>query len=533
MKFISQILQDQRILPLRDNALFLQNWRERTRSASVISAAALATIIILLILLYSYFNVRYGYQDTAADPQQWLRMSFYSIAYLQGIILLLLGTMSIDRMTVRERASGTLEYHRSSPTSRVNQYFGILLGAPSLEWCIFLGSLSISVLLMLATNISFLTFFRFYAQLILVTFFYHSLAILLAVCANQRTLLTHRRFSAVHVVVIMLFMGGAFMYSYSSSLYHLSWYPAYQQLTIDVFKTNQYTESQFKIMHSFFGAPLPSLIMQMLVQVPLLVLFIVGIMRQISRPDYPIFSKPHSALTIFFLLFLFIGSSDSYLKYANLDGYQSEPLTIMTPMFVIFILTLGILGALSTTPTRLLYQKGLRRLKKLNQSNMGFSDDHNSNMYWLITVCFLITVTFGVYSLALPVPVISQVLALLIILFRVIFFASIFEYFQLCPHHRKASLFWTAISFLWFFLPLTSTIITKERMTPFLYYLFQTFSPFWGMVPLTGLLLGTNWMADPSRIDVTVDFTCNFVMTVLAVALAARERARCRAEILK
>ncbi|MDZ4243286.1 MAG: hypothetical protein U1D99_10705 [Candidatus Omnitrophota bacterium] len=516
-----------KFLDLRDNALFLQNWRERMRGPTVAAAVLMASVIIMLIFLTTYFNreydhsrrnqqqygtkAHYSHSNYYSERREipWLEMSFYYITYFQGVVLLLFGTISADRMAVRERASGTLEYHRCSPTRRLDQFAGLLLGSTCLEWCIVLGSLPISLFLVLVTEISLLRFFIFYLSLFLSAVFYHAFAVLLATAANQRSLLNHRRISAVHIVVVMLFASGAFMYSGSSALYHLSWIPNYEQLTWDIkghdtgssYSYYDWRGVMEKKLYSFFGVGLPSLVLQGLVQLPILIMFITGIVRQISKPDRPLFSKPQSALLIFIVLFLFTGSaysgyiygpnySYSYSRYDGDHSYSQQAVNEIVPVLAILIWAMGVIGALSVTPTRLLFEKGRRKAKKL-KLRLDPNDDHSSNTFWLATFGIVVMAVLFMFRYVFWGPFLNWVFAFILLMSHVVFFACAFEYVRLSKHHRKMILFTTVIVLLWFVLPFFSmALAASNKIHVSVPYAMMSSSPFWNIDIIRDLLAG-------------------------------------------
>ena len=141
-----------KIFQLNDNAIFTANCRERMRPAMVLSSIIVAAIIVVLITMNAYLaprqkdktcpSGRTGCQDSVPAPQN----VFWYLAIGQGMLLLLGGTLTACNAACRERTSGTLDFHRSSPTPRSHQVLGLLLGAPSLEWCVFLGTLPVALI---------------------------------------------------------------------------------------------------------------------------------------------------------------------------------------------------------------------------------------------------------------------------------------------------------------------------------------------------------------------------------------------------
>ncbi|MHC4202974.1 MAG: hypothetical protein ACYSU0_23555, partial [Planctomycetota bacterium] len=112
-----------KILSPRDNALFLASWRERMRPAAVLSMGIVAAVVITLVVVGCYSkavsDARHRWVSHA--PREWLGWAFGIVAVLQGFVLLVVGSAWAGNMAARERTGGTLEFHRTSPTRRIDQ----------------------------------------------------------------------------------------------------------------------------------------------------------------------------------------------------------------------------------------------------------------------------------------------------------------------------------------------------------------------------------------------------------------------------
>ncbi len=533
-----------RLLDLRDNALFLQNWRERMRLPSVLSGVILSTVIIVLIFLNAYLNPpetrQYLDGKYTAVPIFWLDKVFWDIGVFQGVVLFLFGTLAANKMTVRERSSGTLDFHRSSPTPRVNQYLGLLFGAPSLEWCLFLGSFLVSLLVFLFSNIPAGIFVQFYLSLVLCAVFYHSLAILFAVAVNRKGVAAQR---SSGFLVIMLSMYGLSGILYSMNLavfYHLTWLPVYDQLSHFVFGATGYRDNawivgQRKAVSSFFTVPLPQIVLLALVQVPFLSLAAIGIFRKISFPERQIFSKSQLSIFNATVLFLVVGSLYSAIFY-NASRYKFSSRSEILPFFIMLIILLGIVTVLCTTPTQLQFLKGLRRSEKIALSGdkkiraQGFplDDDHNSNVLAMITFAMTAAVMFGILGFLLPYDMDKKVMAMALLLCYVATSAGILEWFQLSRHHKKVVLFWTIVGIVWIFLPILGEIVRSASKESYLYHAFRSFSPFWGVELIIRVLTDNKPFYRTSGEDFysyfVMTFIINLVSAVVTQLLAAQER---------
>lgn len=568
-----------KILNLKDNALFLQNWRERMRLASAASAALLALVIVLLIFTNAFLNESYTYEykhtpvetvvdgenrttyttETIRTPVPWLNEAFWQLAIFQGFILILFGTLSADRMAIRENSSGTLDFHRSSPTPVINQYLGLLFGATSLEWCVFFGTLAVSAVLVPMTSITLTDFVRFYGSLMLTAILYHSLAVLLAISAGRQQVLAHRRFGALQLLfALFIFSGLCFEGFELSTFYHLTWYPPYDHLSQaarDVSILGGYdsswAERKIHVMYSFFGYPISPGILQCLAQFPLLLFFFIGIVRKLKNPQRPVFSKFHTAMLALIILFLFVGSAYTVIIYGTSNYSYESPLKDLLPVFMILFIGLGGIGCMSATPTKLQFLKGLVRNQKLGLKRLNLNDDHSSNLLWLLTYCVVFSGMYYLLGFTFLTNPVHKWLCLAILLSYMIFFAMGLEYFRLGRHRKQMPLFWTGLAVLWFVLPMFVSVITSSTgATQRIYFAMVAPSPFWTMDLLTNILsghalYGTNvacCLADsPQKIGCFPDLNTNLlsvlavnaVLAGVATLLAWQVRRRIKMESLK
>lgn len=529
------------LLPLTDNALFLQNFRERNRSAYVWSAVILSVIIISLITLSAIITPshRYDASGQMKDSIPWAEKTFLVLSWLQGFLILFLGSLAAYRMAVRERVSGTLDFHRSSPTTRFNQIIGLLLGAPSLEWFVFLGSMLYSFILVLISGIPILLALKFYTSLSVCAVFYHSIAILIGVW-NTKSLSLAPREGIIKLSFLffgLVLVTNLFYDLPLSGLYYLGWFPFYNDLSILIMhppRTN-YIFRNYAALHSLFTVPMETLTLQLFVQLPFLGLAWTGISRKISQPERPTFSKAQTALLTLFFLFLFTGSSISALFYydTKFEYSWNNPANRIIQYFLFLSLLLGLGGALSSTPTRELFLKGLRRAKNNKQLRVDLNDDHATNVSWLLTTCFIIAAIFSIIGQTFYGETGYKVISLFVILSFLVFFASALEHFRLGVHHKKMSLFWTGLSILWIFLPIFGLITNGVVKSPYYLHFFLAASPIFGIEPIFDALKGASgqlvYGIEGDSVNLTdfklfVSLFVNGALAILMSLLATRKR---------
>jgi len=553
-----------KLLSLRDNAIFLSNSRERMRPAMVLSGVILTLLIVSIIITNAYVNPKYIYTSSQYSPSHRRivpppQKIFWDIAVGQGILLLLLGTMAANRMAFRERSSGTLEFHRSSPTSRHDQIVGLLLGATSLEWFLFAITLIFSLYFGWRSGIPFLSFFKFYAALLLCAIFYHVLAILWGIMNYQPKKANQPRFGAWQfwlLVWLAMWGGGTAINSQISFIYHLTWLPSYDAIYNQIFaffarKYTWRTPEVMQILNSLFCLRFPSLLLQILIQISLIAFTWMGISRKISHPERPTLSKTQSLMLCFFILFMFVGSGLSTLASTSSADHVRDPLGSIVSLLLVLCVILGAVGILTLTPSKELYSKGLHRAKKLKLKAMAIDDDYNSNFAWLLIFAVIVAISLFLFSYTLPtVPLIKKIMVLIILVSYIFFFGGALEFFKLKKlAGQKRSLFWTGLSILWIFIPILGTITVKLVDSPFYLPYFTVASPIMGLQILVNALTGryvsgayicpvdttnvSKWTNQLVNFELTLSLVVNLTLAIVLQLMAYRQRHRLQKEILQ
>lgn len=482
-----------KILEPQNNALFLAYWRERMRPGPLFSAFLLISVIVLLIFANGLMNPEYVYHydiHTGDHSQRtllaWPKKVLLDLCYLQGTIILLFGSVSVYRKAARERSSKVIDFHRCSPTSRIDQALGMLFGGACLEWALFIALTLIEFFLLTFSYLPYGFFLQFIGALVICALFFHSLCILIAISQNHST---QSRVGVVGLLILLYFGITLFTASKLSFFYHMSWVPAFDQLTLAIkgerYHYTPYYFNQRKILYMFFGYKINSFFFQSMIQIPFIALFIHAIKRKISAIDHPPFSKGQTLLSIFYLLFLFSGSAISAIiheeNYNPFQNYHySHIKEYLLSGFFYLTVTLGILGAFLITPDRSVYKKGLKRCLKLKVPRLRSGEDPSLNIKWLFTLCFIIFVNYILYALIFKISFLTGFLHLLILMSYPLSFGFLYQFFQLSQFQHKRLIFGTILLIFWIVLPIYSNIIKFKAKASLLYLLFTAPSPFFG-----------------------------------------------------
>lgn len=519
------------LFDLKNNPNFLQCWRERNRPATVGSAVTLLIIIEAMIFTNAYFDDRLGLK-AVQDITPWFVECIFTLAVLQGIVLLFFGSVNAYRLSSRERTNRTIDFHRSSPTPRSHQILGLVLGATSLEWWISLLILMVQLILALINNLPLTAILQFYVQLGLCAGLYHALFSLLGISRDPMK----NKAGAVVLFIGFYFLAHILVANKLSFVYQCTWLPAYQQLEA-VLKPDDasrgwpyYGQSnQGEINYTLFGITLPALPFQMLVQIPYMALFLAGIGRRFTNVEQPVLSKSQLLSSAFFTFVLFTGSYMSLHFFSDDKYFRPEGYIVSLLILMLFF---AIIGALLATPSHIGYQRGLRRAGKLGLGRLNWAHNSSSNSVWCVLLCLLCVAVLSIYFHLFGTSAGNAALASLILLGHIVFFVSFVEYFNLSAMHNKKAILFTVIVILWFLIPLFGIILSAGggKMPTALVAFFAP-SPIFGVIETFLYLMEqkSREKFENQHFAASISLVIVWSMAVISALLAAYERRRLKA----
>ncbi|MDP7640201.1 MAG: hypothetical protein QGG73_10890 [Candidatus Hydrogenedentes bacterium] len=509
-------------LMLRDNAVFVMNVRERLRPNTLIPVAIATALLAGLIVLFCSL----ADFDRSEAPRLW--WAFFVISIGQGIVLLLSGSGSVAISASRERQSGTLDSHRTSPTSSFDIGVGMLLGPPALEWLIVLGLLPIAAGLALYNGTSAGVLIAFYASLFLCAIFFHTVTLFGVMAIESRRLDFYRASWPLGLALLTWFASGVGMGFGISVLANGTCISAYMDLLVDIGYSRP-AEIDANILQ-LFNISMPCLLVQAIIQAPLVALLFVAVLRRISRPERPVFSKSQSLALVAYLYFLFIGTTIVFLPGKTLGGYRGYPDTTIGILvnFMYFAMFAGMISGAGTTPSRLIYLKGLRRAKKEDNGRLSWFDDHASNTPWLVSFCVATLAAYASFTPFVPTGQhLAQAVPLLVAIAYSVTFLAALEAFRLGRHHDKKNFFVLAVAVPWLFVPLLSFVFALvdvlEGITPYL----SIACPFVGVGMTAGMMSDAMLTSPVSEYAFPISATVvNGLLATILLVLAQRQRHR-------
>lgn len=456
------------VLRLSNNALFLKNLRERTRPGMLFAAGTATVLVTVIIIIYAYTIGMIGFEEL------WQRQVFVYLADAQALALLGLGAMSVAGMTARERIIGTLDFHRTSPTSPANRLLGLILGAPIIEWSAVLAVTPLAVSFGLRGGMPPRLMLYAYASLVLCAFTYHAVVMAGSLGLGMRGL--QRTPSAWPILLLFFFLwttGGGF-----TPLYYSTCLPAYVNAHVYAFQAHP-DSLPVSGQILFFSVALPGWAYQVIIQVPMLVLAWVAALRKISHPERPALSKLQLLAATAYLLVIYLAYMNSPTPQYDWEAARFDQFAL--PGYCLFAMFLGFAGVIAATPKYLSHVKALRRMRKEQHMHLPPFADGASHVPWLC----LYTAAAAIGLLALldtgRYPVLTTNALLLALAFSYVWwFAGLLELFQLSGQRTKKAALAVMLALPWLVIPLIGLMVSGSMDTSFK-SLCCAFSPFFGM----------------------------------------------------
>jgi len=432
-------------------------------------------------------------------------VAFMILAGLEGAILILAGSYSVAVRATGEVASGTLDFHRASPTPVTDQAIGLVLGPPATAWiCFALGAPTLLLCAALG-SVSLLGGFMTLLSLMCSALFFHLVTAAAGLSQKKGANAKASPQGWGWAVLILLLM--------------VNFFPSWEQNPLPAFAgsvpviLHVIGVNQEQLRHAFFGLNLPPLVTQIIVQAPLMAMAALAARRAIRYPDRPALSK-RVALALAGWLFILFTAATVGSGTADWNASLEEFCPVGAMLFAMLI---GGCLLVAVTPSYGLYCGGLRRRAEGLVPRGQFLDDAAGNGGWsllfmAITLAFYAAVWIGrgMKELLWMPP------AAMALYFG--WFAQSLEYFRLRPAQRKGTLFPLLLAVLWVILPIIGVIAVSaaEHWTACSAWLASA-------CPLFGILQALK-EAEVPRTGPLAVFTVNLALFVLFAILAHTRR---------
>ncbi|MBF0123533.1 MAG: hypothetical protein HQL21_09070 [Candidatus Omnitrophica bacterium] len=435
-------------LDLKNNALFLSCWYERARPVPMICFG----ILILSIMFLSFFSISLHVTKFIELCQA----CFYVIVGAQVLVLIFQGAMFASHMASRERTGETLDFHRNSPQPVNGKIMGLLFGSTWFEWGIFFA------LLILELPFAFLAGFRMSQvvlmniSLILSGVFFHTIAAMSSLLSTQK-----KRGGSIGLLLLFFWFGAPFLFfcvSSSSSPFfsHLLGLAAFQYIAPE--QASHFLNGRFYLWE------FPLIMVQVMIQGPLLFLIINGMKRIFCLPNSPAWSKVDVIRFCIFLFFIITGffvasythvddvlSLKNSFRYAHytVGEFLEQELYLFTLLFVV----VGAMVSFFCVP---IYSKCSKYfvLKKGTVKEWGGIFDDGASSFWAIALYIGVGALFSFpYLMVLKPSFYNGVVYFVMLSVYVAALAGFLEFFRLSRFRNNKIFFVTVLLMWWVFVP--------------------------------------------------------------------------------
>jgi hypothetical protein len=390
---VAELLGDLNVLA---NPLFVKSVRQRLRMRELIAWCTVTVLITTLVFVGTYFTAT---ERHIADPAAAARAAFVPVMFIQGFILILLGTGSVASGITVERMDGTLDYHRMTPMSPTAKILGYLFGLPVREYVMFLTTLPFVLICVVKGGLSVVLVAELYLVFFVSVWLYHMTGMVAGMIARRP-----RRagwFARLMVIALYLFFPRFASFGFTF-LGHLTFLPAWYAIMAGELQlaTRGVDLARYETVRFFTVALRPTLY-SLLVQGGLLFCFFSIVRRKWLQATHHAFSKGGALLFHGAVQLLVLGSLWPFLTGQRSIGFVADGVIqlrhqwagVFYCFFFISVLS-GLVLIHSITPSRSTFQRGLRRARKLGWRRVPWSSDEAGG---LLPALLLGAITLGSY----------------------------------------------------------------------------------------------------------------------------------------
>ena len=504
-----------KILGPRDNALFMRYWWPAVRPAKLVPFVALLVLVLGVVVFGGYlsrpFRPPWG--------PEWFVVAFGIMVGIQAAVLLVLGSFLVVSAAYQEATTGAIDFHRASATTPLNQMLGLVAGPAMVTWILFAVGIPFTLAMALLGAVTPGDYVAVLLSLALTGVFFHTVSALIGLTARKGQPGLRRQAGSLAAAFLLISTSILFAHSHWSLPGYLTGYPV----------IGRALGGAEEIRSAVVGIELPPLVIQAMVQCPLIVLFGAALRRAVAYPSRPAVSKVLGLLLSVCFLGLFVASYYSGLaafREAHV-GRGIAPVRNVASWSLLFAFLLGAAVVCAATPRYALYCNGLRRQRKLGLRWAGPLDDAVGNTG--------LVVAFGVLSAAFYYSLSGEdarlpVEALAAMLLYLGWFAGAVEYFRLTPRRRRGAIFVVTIVTLWALIPAFGFVaISSQEHWPLYGIGLMSTCPIFGiMAPDLWL---TPWQNGPPQLETTyLVLAINLVLLIVFVLLAREARLRAAAK---
>lgn len=313
---------------LWENPLLIKHVRSRLRRQQLLPFMVIMVLVCGCVMWG--VSVTHAFKDGVA---------FLLLLFVQGALLLLVGTSEVASAVAGAKHSGMLDFHRISPQSPVATAVGFILGAPIREWVLAALTLPFSLAAAILGPPGLDGLIITLVVLIPSALLFHTLAALAGASAAR----LRGAGSWVTVLVIILHAGSPVQ----SGLFTVV--PTVTRLLSP--------KATLPLREVFFGLPMPVAVLSLVHILPVLALLFVAAVRKMKSDAIPVYAKPQAVAFQAVLAVLALGGA---------VGLRIEDMPGVAGLIVIYFLVLAaVVLTWGVTPDAGQFAKGVRRAHKL------------------------------------------------------------------------------------------------------------------------------------------------------------------------
>jgi len=509
---------------LKNNALFLACYYERFRPVQTVCFL----VFLCSALLLAFFICAVG-SDGWAET---LGYFFYVIVWTQVIMVIISGALAAGYMGARERVSGTLDFHRASPDAAGLKVMGLIVGSTWFEWVVFACCGIAEILLAILIERPVWPVVLFNLSLMISGLFFHCAAAVFSLRNTSK----NRRSSLIGLLLILLVLPhvAVSLSRVSALLIYLSGISGLAYIYPDFFSEGS---------AAFYLPSLPHLLLQWMIQFPLIIFFLKGMYRIFHRPNSPVWTKQDILRFAFFIFFIIAGffvgqviqlgtpqgmhklmSESSFDPLAfNLSDKIRMIFENHSAFFISFTTLLGVAMAFYLSPSYFGFLKYVVLSRKRCLHGTRLFHDGFSNYPSLIVYGGVSALFFSLYASGIQASWQAGVLAFLLVFSYVAAFHGFLEFFRFSRFRANKIFFATVVSVAWIFVPLMVMVLCYPSWETC--YLVTSISPF------VGISHGISHMFGNEKNDEWLILLVPWGVAILAYILAYQERRKVRETI--
>jgi hypothetical protein len=376
-------------LSLWKNPLVIKGVRTRLRLRHALSRGIITFVVAAFFFLIVYLG---GTERNVLEPGSAAKVTLVPLLFLQGFILMLLGTGSVASGIALERDSGVLDFHRMTPLPVAQKLIGYLFGLPAREYFMFGVTVPFVVLAVVIGRLPVLKVLHLYVVFFSTVWLYHLTGLMAGMIApkpRRASWIAQAIIIALHLLLPTLSNLGFTFFGYFTIL------PAFRAIVAEELGMPEHELKDMAMMYGlvegryvqFFAWSIHPTLYTLCLQGFLSASWFIVSTRKWRQETRHAFSKWHAVIIYAVMQFLLAGSLWPFLTSSrNLEGMsrwlQGLP-ELKILLYFFFLISVGAAVVLLhiVTPSRFAQLKGIQRARKSGHGRVPLGHDAASSAW--------------------------------------------------------------------------------------------------------------------------------------------------------